>query len=158
MDKITIPKKQKNGRQGEHSSAGEKRSKMILKSDLSDDDSAEAQRKREIYQKRIANLTGRPKGVPNKVTTAFKDTVRMLLEDNAENVSEWLSRVAEKDPARALDLLSKLAEYAAPKLSRVEVAGDKDNPLEVRTITRNIVDPLVLNRDLKEIKEIKNIS
>lgn len=80
---------------------------------------------------------GRPKGVPNKVTTEFRETVRRLLEENSENVSEWLSSVAygdstndvKADPAKALDLLAKLAEYAAPKLSRTEVVGDQDSPL-----------------------------
>lgn len=78
--------------------------------------------------------SGRPKGVPNKVTTEFRDTVRVLLEKNTENVGIWLGMVAngygskEGDPAKALDLLAKLAEYAAPKLARTEVAGDPDAP------------------------------
>jgi len=71
---------------------------------------------------------GRPKGSPNKVTIEFRETVRTLLEGNAENVSRWLTLVAEGDgsesakpnPAKALEILSSLAEYATPKLSRVE--------------------------------------
>ena len=53
--------------------------------------------------------------------------MRLLLEQNSENVGRWLTLVAEgdgtdgkPDPAKALDLLSKLAEFAAPKLSRSE--------------------------------------
>jgi hypothetical protein len=50
----------------------------------------------------------------------------------------WLEQVATgshgKDPApdKALDLLAKLAEFAAPKLSRAEIAGDQDAP--IRTV------------------------
>jgi len=66
---------------------------------------------------------GRPKGMPNKVTREFRETVRKLLEDNADNVALWLSRVAADDPAKALDMLAKLAEYAAPKLGRIEHTG-----------------------------------
>jgi hypothetical protein len=72
---------------------------------------------------------GSRKGVPNKVNAEFRETVRKLLEDNSENVGRWLTLVAEgdgtetgkPDPAKALDLVAKLAEYAAPKLSRAEV-------------------------------------
>lgn len=73
---------------------------------------------------------GRPKGSPNKATRAFRETVQALLEDNAENVAIWLEQVAtgshgkEPAPEKALDLLAKLAEFAAPKLSRAEVSAD----------------------------------
>ena len=46
------------------------------------------------------------------------------MEDNSKNVGIWLGRVAEHDPGKALDLMAKLAEYAAPKLSKVEVSAD----------------------------------
>jgi hypothetical protein len=70
------------------------------------------------------NRNGRPKGALNKSTQTFRDTVSKLLEDNSKNVGVWLTRVAEHDPGKALDLMAKLAEYAAPKLSKVEVSGD----------------------------------
>jgi hypothetical protein len=81
---------------------------------------------------------GSRKGIPNKATAEFRDTVRKLLEDNAANVGRWLTLVAEgdgtdngkPDPAKALDLLSKLAEFAAPKLNRTEHAGDPNAPLK----------------------------
>jgi hypothetical protein len=80
---------------------------------------------------------GRPKGSQNKVNREFRETVRQLLEDNGENVGRWLTLVAEgdgtdtgkPDPAKALDLLAKLAEYAAPKLNRTEHAGDEKQPI-----------------------------
>jgi hypothetical protein len=72
---------------------------------------------------------GRVKGVPNKVTTAFRETIQKLLEDNSENVGKWLESVAQDDPSKALDLVSKLAEYAAPKLARTELVGDDKAPL-----------------------------
>jgi hypothetical protein len=82
---------------------------------------------------------GRPKGVPNKATTAFRETVQALLDDNRENVAKWLQMVAEgdgdnlkPDPGKALALLKDLAEFAAPKLSRQEVVGDNDAPLAHR--------------------------
>ena len=90
---------------------------------------------------------GRPKGVPNKATTAFRETINRLLEDNAENVHTWLEQVAtgshgkEPAPEKALDLLAKLAEFAAPKLSRTEVTGAEGGPVQIQESRRVIVDP-----------------
>lgn len=74
---------------------------------------------------------GRKPGSPNKATQEFRQTVQDLLDANAANVQRWLKSVADgdeknklkPDPGRALDLMSKLAEYAAPKLSRTELTG-----------------------------------
>lgn len=74
---------------------------------------------------------GREKGTPNRTTREFRETVRLLLESNAENVSAWLDMVAQTDPGRALDLLCKLAEYASPKLARSELAAGDGGPLQV---------------------------
>jgi len=98
------------------------------------------------FQKGEAPKAGRKPGVPNKVTQEFRETVRQLLDDNRENVALWLQQVADgvgpraPDPGKALDLMAKLAEFAAPKLGRIEhvgegggpvrfVAGDKDQRL-----------------------------
>jgi hypothetical protein len=79
---------------------------------------------------RIPNAPkGRKKGVPNKVTQEFRDTVQKLLDDNRDNVSLWLKQTAEVDPSKALDLVSKLAEYAAPKLARTELTGKDGGPM-----------------------------
>lgn len=83
---------------------------------------------------------GRQKGVPNKATREFRETVRKLLEDNSENVSIWLGQVADDDPAKALDLLAKLAEFAAPKLGRVEHTGADGG--DIKTVARIELIPL----------------
>jgi hypothetical protein len=85
--------------------------------------------------------------MPNRVTVEFRETVKALLEDNAENVAVWLSQVAngvggkEPAPEKALDLLAKLAEYAAPKLSRQEVSGVDGTAIKLEQVRRVIVDP-----------------
>jgi len=90
--------------------------------------------------KGLPKTGGRLVGVPNKVTQEFRDTVRQLLEDNKDNVSVWLTQVAsgtedsKPDPKGALDMITKLAEFAAPKLARTEIAGDKQNPIIVQTV------------------------
>jgi len=88
---------------------------------------------------------GRRPGSPNKATKEFRDTVTKLLSDNAENVAKWLDQVAtgngdptKADPAKALDLLSKLAEYAAPKLNRTEHTGEGGGAID-HSLTVNFV-------------------
>lgn len=84
---------------------------------------------------------------PNKTTVEFRDTVKKLLEDNSANVGKWLSAVADgngdpdkADPGKALDLMAKLAEFAAPKLARTEHVGDGGGP--VRIIATNLDEKL----------------
>lgn len=74
---------------------------------------------------------GRVKGVPNKLTREFRETIQKLLDENRDNVSIWLSRVADEDPGKALELLARLAEYAAPKLARTEITGGGGGPVQV---------------------------
>lgn len=84
---------------------------------------------------------GRKKGTPNKVNAEFRETVRQLLEDNSENVGKWLADVAGDDPAKALDLLTRLAEYAAPKLSRTEMTGPNGGPIQTAPTVIELVAP-----------------
>lgn len=85
---------------------------------------------------KVPGSGGSRKGSPNKATVEFRETVQRLLDDNRENVGRWLTLVADgdgtdggkPDPAKALDMLAKLAEYAAPKLARTVVVGDPDAP------------------------------
>jgi hypothetical protein len=66
------------------------------------------------------NPAGKPKGATNKTTNKIREAFQKLIEDNLENMTVWLSDVAEEDPKAALDLLNKMAEYTTPKLARVE--------------------------------------
>lgn len=94
------------------------------------------------------NKGGRPKGSLNKATREFRETVQSLLDAQGPHIPRYLQMVAEgdeskglrPDPGKALDLLAKLAEFAAPKLGRVEHVGDPENPL--RTVTRIELAPL----------------
>ncbi len=85
-----------------------------------------------------AKYGGRVAGTPNKATKQFRDTVTALLDKNAANVDLWLQQVAEgigdakPDPGKALDLMAKLAEFAAPKLGRLEHVGEDGGAIVVQ--------------------------
>ena len=64
--------------------------------------------------------TGRPKGVGNKSTEAIRTAFSMLVEDNLANMQDWLERTAQDNPAKALQIISDIAQYSLPKLKQVD--------------------------------------
>lgn len=75
---------------------------------------------------------GRTKGTPNKATQQFKEALNELLEHAAPKMVDWLDRIAEDDPAKAMDIMSKYIEFVYPKLARQDMqALDKNgNPAD----------------------------
>ena len=91
---------------------------------------------------------GRQKGTPNKATMAAREAISEFVDGNAHRLTGWLDTVANgvkrvdpetgeeeylipPNPAKAFDLFQSVVEYHVPKLARMEVAGDKDNPVQV---------------------------
>ena len=64
------------------------------------------------------------KGVPNKTTQEIRDAFQCFVENNIEHFEEWLMRVAEKNPAKAIELVKDVGEYILPKLSRSEIKAE----------------------------------
>jgi hypothetical protein len=67
---------------------------------------------------------GRQRGTPNKATAEARNVFAEFVDANADKAQELWERVAKEDPAKALDLLAKLAEFTIPKLSRSTIDGD----------------------------------
>lgn len=65
---------------------------------------------------------GRQPGTPNKVTSDVRAAISEMLDAAAPHFAGWLERVAEQDPAKALDLALKAADFAIPRLSRVQTS------------------------------------
>lgn len=66
---------------------------------------------------------GRPKGSLDKVTREVKEAFAMVLQNKLPEFESWLERVAEDDPAKAIDLAIKLSERFVPALARQEITG-----------------------------------
>lgn len=89
---------------------------------------------KETKQKRkLPPGPGRPKGSTNKTTAQLKDMVLKAL-DGVGGVMYLQERA--NDPRTASAFLSLVG-----KVLPLTVAGDKENPLVVQTITRVVVDP-----------------
>ena len=63
---------------------------------------------------------GRKKGSLNQVTKDIKEAYRLLIENNLNNMQGWLTNIATKDPAKAINIIIELSEYVIPKLARSE--------------------------------------
>jgi len=77
------------------------------------------------------NRDGRPKGSPNVKTEAIRDMFKSFIENNTPKFEKWISEVAEKNPAKAIELVSNLSDYVLPKLARTEIVGDEKQPLSI---------------------------
>tara|TARA_R110002110_G_scaffold79202_4_gene207225 strand:+ start:129 stop:434 length:306 start_codon:yes stop_codon:yes gene_type:complete len=77
----------------------------------------------------VTNPNGRPKGKPNKTTSEIREAYQLLVENNLENMTLWLTDVAADSPEKAMDLMLKLSEYMIPKLARQEVTGAEGKDL-----------------------------
>lgn len=92
------------------------------------------------------NLNGRPKGSANKVTTEIRDAYKMLIENNLDNLTDWIKTIAENSPEKAIELIIKLSEYVVPKLNRTEI----------KTTTINDLVLLTREERAKRIKELQS--
>ena len=67
----------------------------------------------------------------NKDTKKIREAFHMLLENNLDNMTIWLGKIADKDPVKASELILKLSEFIIPKLARQEIVGQDGQDLKV---------------------------
>lgn len=89
----------------------------------------------EITQNRGNAGKGRPPGSPNKATSAVREAIARMAEENSENFIGWLNQVASTNPEKACDIYLKAIEYHIPKLARTEVTGNDNGPVIMKVIT-----------------------
>ena len=99
---------------------------------------------------------GRTKGVGNKVTTETREAFKKLVEDNTPAFQGWLDKIAKTNPAKAFELITNLAEYVLPKLSRTEVTGDLKVKADVN-VTGYSDEELKTISDIRKAKELKEL-
>ena len=96
---------------------------------------------------------GRPKGSPNRATSAAREAIALFVDTNAAKLQGWLDAIAEgvkepsvgdtpgkvlvaPNPARAFELFQSVVEYHIPKLARTELTGKEGGDI----VTRHIVE------------------
>lgn len=58
---------------------------------------------------------GRDLGVKNKIPAALREVVAKFVENNAAQAQALFDRVAKTNPAKALELLARFAEFVLPR-------------------------------------------
>lgn len=67
--------------------------------------------------------TGRKHGSKNKVTQNIRKAYQDLVENNLDNMSQWIAQIAYDDPKQAMDIMIRLSEYVIPRLARTELTA-----------------------------------
>lgn len=92
------------------------------------------------------NPAGRRKGTPNKITERVRETIHAALDETSGDVVQWLRRLGTDDPKGALQVYAALAEFALPKLSRMEATTENSGNVK-HTITfqrgTRVLDPII---------------
>ena len=77
--------------------------------------------------------SGTPKGFKRKETIEFKRAVNSLIEWGTPQFIQWMEQL--DTPEKRLDYVLKFAEYAYPKMARVEHTGKDGGAIETIEIT-----------------------
>lgn len=83
----------------------------------------------------MANTTGkkfggRKKGTSNKTTKEIKEVFKTIIDNNLNNIDEWIKKIADDNPEKAINTILKFAEYVLPKLNKTEYIETKDDEYE----------------------------
>lgn len=100
---------------------------------------------------------GRSPGTPNKITTDARKAFQLVYEERLEDLNRWLKETAEgfecihflsdgteckylkRDPARAAELLLRMAEHFVPKLNKTELTGPDGSGITVAVSINGVV-------------------
>lgn len=88
-------------------------------------------------QPKYPSPLGRPKGVPNRVTSLAREAIANFVDLNVERMQGWLDEVAadpRHGPITAFKMVMEVMEYHLPKLARAELTGKDGIPLAAPTI------------------------
>lgn len=65
---------------------------------------------------------GRRPGTKNVVTASLREMIHKFVVRNIDDAQTLYNKVAQKDPGKALQILTNLCDFALPRLQRTEMA------------------------------------
>jgi hypothetical protein len=67
---------------------------------------------------------GRQKGVTNKTTAELKAIITQIVGNQLERLETDLDKIRKYNPAKAVEIASKLIDYVLPKQTKMEIEGE----------------------------------
>ena len=74
------------------------------------------------------NPAGRGKGTPDRIRKNVREKFLHLIQNNMDNMQEWLDIMSIEDPEKAAGFVVKLLPYFIPKLTE-DVSENKQAPI-----------------------------
>ena len=93
------------------------------------------------FEKDDPNINRSGRTGPNNSTKQIKEAFALLLSDNLDEMSQWLSSVAATEPKAALDIMLKMSERFVPKLAQTQLTDGEGGDL-FKSVSFNFGPPI----------------
>jgi hypothetical protein len=90
------------------------------------------------------NIKGKPKGTLNKDTLKGRELFLQIMEKQIDNVEDALNDVLKENPAKYLDILSKLFKYFMPE------------KMDLSTNGKDLIQPQIIVNSPEIAKDLQN--
>lgn len=95
------------------------------------------------------NPNGKVKGTPNRINKEVRSKFLTLIQNNMDNMQEWLDIMSIQDPEKAATFVVKLLPFFLPKLTE-DLSETKQSPVFILPAG---VDAEAINRAAKRLAE-----
>lgn len=76
------------------------------------------------------NRRGRPVGKPNKTTSEIKEIITKIVGNQLDKLEADLDKLRRTNPAKAVEISTKLIDYVIPKMSKLDIEGQLTHKVE----------------------------
>lgn len=86
------------------------------------------------FEKGNKKRGGRQKGTSNKTTQELKEIITRVVGNQLDRLEKDLDMIRKTNPAKAVEISSKLIDYVLPKQQKIDLEGKLQHKVEKVTI------------------------